>query len=249
MATQVTKNFRPGRTTNVHKFGRNTDVDSGGNEDIIEQGGLITYDAGGTTIELVSSEAADTAKEGWVEGVDLNYDWVREKFTTNAANGTTAVELETQFYSIYRARLQDACAGQITFRKKTGPSTRLIIAAGYGGTLFAGITIPRYHQAEVNNIRVETSKSAANDITAVFYFLSRPVGEPWVIEETIEYRSASILQQIHYEPPRIKEGPIDLRMYCSLMSASDVRVSASIDFDLINKVKPYQQIGPTKVGF
>ncbi|KKL75524.1 hypothetical protein LCGC14_2053990, partial [marine sediment metagenome] len=143
----------------------------------------------------------------------------------------------------------DECAGQITFRTATGDNTRMIITAGFGGSLFGGFSVPENHQAEVHTFRVEATRDTVNSVIALFQFLERPVGAPWRIRETIEYYTEARVGTVEYPNPRIVPGPADIRMHCEEMSANNVRVSASLNFVLVNTRSGYQQIGPELVGF
>lgn len=232
----------------IHKFGRNTDVDSAGNEDVIEIGGLAVFDTGGTTIEAVSSDAGDTMSI-WAEGVDASYNWIREQITLT---GTDAVEFTTQFYHVFRARVvgNTAPTGQITIRKQTGPSTRIIIGSGYGGTLHGAFTIPTGYVGHLLSWAQSASKSATNNIDMTIELLSRPSTGTWVEESTIEFRTESVASKFDFDCPPKLVGPVDLRAYVETMSANDVRVSASFNV-LLEKLATTDRspAGPTLVGF
>jgi len=206
----------------------------------------MQYDSGGALYELVSSDNADIGMTGWVEGANATYHWVREKFTTN---GTTVVPLTTSWYSVYRARLDDATAGQITIRTATGDNTRLIIAAAYGGTLIGAFTVPVDHHGEIYQWTIESTKDAANDVTALVVLLYRTIGGAWTIMDTGEYNTANGRQVHEFAHARILVGPVDLRLHVEECSASNIRMSGTISYALVNREAGYVQVGPTKVGF
>ena len=225
------------------KFGRNPNIGSGGNEDVVEQGGLMLYDSGGTIYEVVSSEAAD-AGVVWLEGVDANYNWVREWATLN---GTGAVEFDTEFYSAFRARSVLAQTGVVTFRKKTGPATRVIIPIGLGGTLIAAMTIPRNYRIAISRWSIDATKDAANNVNIYAQLLTRvPPDGAWTIQDTIEYRTASGEGIEPFDPWRGFNGPLDIRVHVAECSANSIRIGARIGYAMKNlRGTPF---GPTLVN-
>lgn len=88
--------------------------------------------AANDTIQIVSSQAADMSKQIRLTGVDSAGDKIQEIMTTNSADGTTAVDSAlayTYLNSAYVVSQTAALAGNITVRRKTGPSTLDVITA------------------------------------------------------------------------------------------------------------------------
>jgi len=236
--------FFNGRWKENFKFGRNPDIDTAAAEDIIEQGGLVQYDSGGALYEVVSADAGDTGT-GWVEGLDSNYDWVREKFTLN---GTTPVALTTSWYTVFRARLDFIPDGLFTTRTVTGSNTRIIITPPYGGTLFAAFSVPRNYEVRVSSIDVEIVRPIGGDTVALIYLLKRDIGGPWTIQDSMEHYSPRPTGR-KYEVPLRFTGPTDIKLNVASVGSNSLSVSGDISFWLINNTPNEGTCGPILVGF
>jgi len=87
----------------IHKFGRNTDSDTG--DDIWDGSAAYPFPAAAATTTVASGDANDTsdgtgARTIDVMGLDANYASVTESVTMN---GTSNVTLSTSFLRVFRA--------------------------------------------------------------------------------------------------------------------------------------------------
>ena len=98
----------------VHKFGRNSDVDTGSDpETIWEAGGLKVWQTVADQIDIVSSSGNDAAagtgaRTIEIEGVNGSYVHVKDTITLN---GTSTVTSTLEFLNVYRAKIVTAGSG------------------------------------------------------------------------------------------------------------------------------------------
>ncbi len=241
LAEDIALGKHPDLTT-VRKFGENGDVDAA--EDMIEIGGSVPYSTTGQLLEIVSSTATDIFS-GWAEGLDANYDWVKEYFTMD---GVTPVGLTTEWYSSSKARLTNGGAkGTVVVREDGGGATWLQISAGFGGTLHGAFGIPAGYMAILQKWEVCLTKPAASGSVHV-HLISRPSGQTeWTIEDTIDIDSDvhNNIQAEFLSRPTVF-GPADIKIRIASVSAASMVMSGS--FDLILRRDAGLFAGPTEVN-
>lgn len=226
----------------IHKFGENGDVD--GAEDMIEIGGSVPYSTTGQLLEVVSNTATDIFS-GWVEGVDENYNWVREYFTMT---GVTPVDLVTEWYSASQARLTDGGAkGTVIVREDGAGSTWLQMSEGFGGTLHGAFSIPTGYLAIIQEWEICLTKPAASGSVHI-HLVSRPSGQTeWTIEDTIDIDSdvqTDVRKELVSRPT--VSGPADIKIRVASVSAASMVMSGS--FGLILRRNAGMFAGPTEVN-
>lgn len=209
-----------------HKFGHNSDVDAA--EDIIAQGGDVLFSASGQLLEVVG--ALGDTQTGWVEGLRYpDFAWVRETFTLN---GTTAVNLATTWYTVFRARLNGAVsAGTPVFRPQGGGATWLQIGPGFNGTLHASISNPVGTAIVLTGWDLEVTRPVAGSATVEFQLLTRPCGSTngWTCSGTGEYYTEGGPLFQEFRSPILLEGPHDVKVRAAAVSAANLEISATID--------------------
>lgn len=103
------------KTSNMSKFGQNSDIGTGAYEDIWDAGGTYIYPADGTApiVKLIGHDAADTEPIE-VQGLDITGALVIQ---TKTLTGLTAVTLDTPLWRVFRLRnvgtsdlVDDVCA-------------------------------------------------------------------------------------------------------------------------------------------
>jgi hypothetical protein len=126
----------------IHKFGRNPDVDIG-EEDIWTVGGERTWLTSASTLEVISDDANDDvggtgAMSVIIEGLDENFDFASE---TVAMNGVSASDPTTKsFIRVNRVYVAATGTyngnniGNIIVRISSGGATQAEILAGIGQT-------------------------------------------------------------------------------------------------------------------
>lgn len=171
----------------VSKFGINKAIGTT-EEDIWAPGGLLTYLTTAATVEVVSSDANDTAagtgaREVTVFGLDENWNEASETIATAGTSASSATT--TTFIRVYRVTVSEigayggTNAGNLIVRVSGGGSTQGYILADKGQSQGVHYTIPRGHKAYIiaMHATIDTSKSVsfniykrgrANDISAPF---------------------------------------------------------------------------------
>ena len=150
-----------------HKFGYNSDVDTGSAELLAEFGGTFTPRTTGTTLSIVSSSTADdsggTGATGIVVyGVDENWNTQTEVVTMD---GTTPVVTTTTWIginriAIYAAGAGKANAGTITVTAVTGGATMATMPAGEGTSQQIIFHVPADTQALIDHMNFSVIRLA-----------------------------------------------------------------------------------------
>lgn len=157
----------------ITAVGNNPDIDAGVPEDIWSGGGLYPWMTAATSLEVVSSNAADTAagtgaRTMRIVGLDANYVEIEAVVTLN---GITPVAVTPQFFRINRCDLLTAGtgtinAGTITVRDAGAGATRALIDAGFGITRQSQFTVPAGKTlAVLTYVQSVTNPTATRDVT------------------------------------------------------------------------------------
>lgn len=146
----------------LQKFGRNIDVDSGGEEDIWDGGSAYTFPTTATVIPVFSSSTSDTAggagaRTVRITGLDADYNEIEEDVDLS---GTTPVNTANSFLRVYRARVVDVGAGGTNIGIIFGTAPAFQIRPGAGQTNMAIYTVPAGKTGYITKI----SASCRNDV-------------------------------------------------------------------------------------
>ena len=151
-----------------HKFGRNTDVDTGAAEVVASFGGTFTPRTTGTTLSIVSTDVddadADTGAHGIViYGVDAN--WANQTEVV-LLTGTTPVVTTSSWIginriAIYRAGTSLANEGTITVTAVTGGETMAEMPTGEGTSQQVIFHVKADAQALIDHINADVIRLAA----------------------------------------------------------------------------------------
>lgn len=143
--------------TRVTALGNNPDVDTGTiPEDVWSGGGLYPWMTASTALEIVSTNANDTAagtgaRTVLVQGLDINYIEVSQTITLN---GVTPVALPQNLFRINNALIASAGSGEtntgiINIQDAGAGTIRAIIPAGYGITKQSIYTVPAGYTLQI----------------------------------------------------------------------------------------------------
>lgn len=145
---EVARGNVPG-VSGINKFGRNPDIDTGGEEDIWGAGGTWTAPTAAQLHTVVSSSNDDSSSGTGMqaialEGLDVNWLVTTEIVTLD---GTTPVTTETEFIRVYRAYgtlfgSGETNVGDITITAADDATTSAYVLAGAGQTEMAIYTVP-----------------------------------------------------------------------------------------------------------
>ena len=165
--------------TRTAAFGFNPSIDIATvPEDVWTGGGIYPWMTAATSLEIVSTSAADTAagtgaRSVLITGLDINYVAVTQ---TVVLNGTTAVALATQLFRVNSMLVLSAGtgttnAGTINLRDSGGGTVRSIIGVGVGLTQQSPFTVPAGFTLQVVSIYnsiTGTGTARTADITTYF---------------------------------------------------------------------------------
>lgn len=173
--------------TRVAALGNNPDIDVAP-EDVWSGGGLYPWMTAATSLEIVSSSAADAsagtgARTVRIEGLDATFTAVNQIVTMN---GLTAVAIPTQLFRINRAVMITAGSGQtnagdITIRDAGGGTTRAILPLGFGITRQAQYTPPTGFTLQVVSMVFSINRPSTTRDCAVATFIQNSANSAYVL--------------------------------------------------------------------
>jgi len=157
-----------------HKFGYNTDVDTGAAEVLAAFGGTFTPRTTATTLSIVSSSTADdsgsTGATGIVVyGVDANWDSQVEVVTMDGQTPvvTTSTWIGINRIAIFAAGDGMTNAGTITITAVTGGATMATMPAGEGTSQQVIFHVPADGQALIDHINLSVVRAAQGNTQPV----------------------------------------------------------------------------------
>jgi hypothetical protein len=140
----IARGLVPGASV-VHRMGYNTDCDQ--DVETIWTGGELypwsAFDGGASQLSVISSTTDDTGEVIAIEGLDANYNPLRELVTlTDDGNDPTAVTTQSSFIRVFRmyGTSNGGVVGTVT--AKVGATTVGHILEGKGQSLMGIYTIP-----------------------------------------------------------------------------------------------------------
>jgi hypothetical protein len=151
------------QTSHVNKFGYNTAV--GGSFEIVSDLGTNYLPTSAGVVSVVSSDANDDdgdtgARTLEIEGLDANYDEIKETITLN---GTGAVTTTASFYRVFRMRVLTAGSSETNEGNITasigGNNVAQVHSNNGGQSLMAVYTIPAGHKGYLIKFQGSISKN------------------------------------------------------------------------------------------
>ncbi len=230
----------------IHKFGRNTGV--GTTLEPVTISGIYKTPTTATTLQAVSTDADDTAagagaRQLTIQGIIAG--WGQGSTTVNL-NGTTEVDIDTDFLRIYRVYVSQSGTyattgapsqqGVITIKEKTGGAVWMnldrIGTYGIGQSQISAYTIPSGRIGYIHDIHitVDSGKTAnvflfrrdgANTTSAPFSAM-RLVEQYDGVKGEVEYHPNSLIGPF--------VGPSDLIFMAKVASTA---ASVSVNFEIL----------------
>lgn len=215
-------------------YGNNPDVDTATvAEDVWSGGGLYPWMTGATSLEVVSSSAADAAagtgaRTIVIQGLNTEYEEVSQVITLN---GITPVAIPTQLFRINGAAVVTAGTGQvnagdITIRNAGAGATRAVIPTGFGTLRQCVYTVPAGYQLVITSVlavinRVDTSDRWATVASWVRSSTGVVVMPAEIGISTNPYRDV-------YEVPAVLPEKTDTTIRVQQVSGNNTDLTASI---------------------
>lgn len=130
----------------VHKFGAVPAMSTATTGTVWDKNDTIypwsVWNAGANTITVSSSSASDINTSVVVVGLDSNYDILEEEIELASQTNNAS---SNNFIRVYRAYMGNGDTNVGTISIKNGSTDVALITAGFGQTLMAIYTIPRYY--------------------------------------------------------------------------------------------------------
>jgi len=235
----VAKGEFPGLSV-VHKFGRNSDVDTGTDpETIWEADGLKVWQTTAQTIDVVSTSVLDTDISGIglheivIEGVDGNYAFVRDTVDLNGVLTTTSTQTFLNVYRVYGVAAGSAGdnAGTVSGEYSTTNDPAFGILPGFNQSQLAFYTTAEGETAEILQVKVLPFKQANAAFEVNMYI--REFGGLFRLRETFGGHSQSAGGVYPFPIPfRIPEkSDIEFR----LDETSSSNMGASVSFIILSE--------------
>jgi hypothetical protein len=172
------------RLRHTIKFGRNENIDASA-VPVADDGVTVANwrASAAAATNVISGDDADNGGTATgaltvrISGVDGNYDYVEEEATLN---GTTQVNLTTQFLRVFRIEVLTAGsglvnAGAIDVRHTTTVLAR--ITAGNNQTLMAMMTVPAGHKGSLEDLYGEIEKSGGGTAYITYKLWTQKLNE------------------------------------------------------------------------
>lgn len=162
------------------KFGYNDDIASSSAEVVASFGGTFTPLSTASTLDLVSSDAADTNSSGtgarsvFITGVDANREFQFEFVNLNGTSTVTTTNtwLGVNRIVVYTSGSSETNVGDITATATTGGSNQAQIPAGTGVTQQLIFFNQDGHQALIKQITLNCLKLSGGSSPRVTFFVN-----------------------------------------------------------------------------
>jgi len=215
--------------TALHKFGRNTSIDSATPEDIWGGGGTYTFPTAAETIAIVSTDVnddgdpADTgARTFMIEGLDANYLEITEAVTLN---GTTPVNTTLLFLRVHRSYVLTAGTtgtneGVISAVNTSAGDNLFSIPLGKGQSTLGFYTVPAFTRLLITQMHTSVGSGAAAS-EAVIELVIRPFGGAFraIFYDAVENDGLSSNNQ-EFTPPMLIAAKTDIKLRATVSKNS-----------------------------
>ena len=234
---EVARSLRTG-ISQVNKFGKNPDIDSGQTEDVWGVGGTWAPPTAAGTVAIVSSSADDTAagigaRTLTVTGLNGSYVEVEETVTLN---GTTPVNTANSYFIV--SRMIVATAGT----SATAIGTISSVSNGTGTPTFPGIIIGA-NQTQFCIYQVPTAYTlylwnyaagVSGGTTAEVNLMAKPFGGVYNLKGQVQLNSAgSSFERVDYKVPLKFAAKTIVKLTCTATS-NNTAVVGSFDGILVS---------------
>lgn len=214
----------------ITALGNNPDIDVAP-EDIWSGGGLYPWMTGATSLEIVSTSAADAAagtgaRTVLINGLDAAFAEISQTVTLN---GVTAVAIPTQLYRIQSAVVMTAGSGQvnagdISIRNAGAGTVRGLIPIGYGITRQSQFTVPAGFTLQITSLLVCINRpSSARDATIATLFQTQAGNYRLPLEFSVD---GNPFQQ-GAAPGLVVAEKTDFGIRCTAVSATNTDLTAA----------------------
>ena len=227
----------------VHKYGQNSDVDVGIDEDMWAVGDTWQPLAAAERMSVVSTDAADTvagagARSVVIQGLDGNYLLVEE---TLPLNGTTPVLTSNAYVRVFRAfvnsagDLDNGNLGNLSVTAETAATPQAFIGIGASNTLLGIYTIPADktgYMTEWGASIIRSSPAGAAATVELRTRVANDINSPWRVRGRIGLSIVGSSINTHKFNPYLKLPPLtDIKM--RVTQATDNNSNISGDFSLL----------------
>lgn len=220
----------------VALYGNNPDVDGSTlPEDAWSGGGVYPWMTGATSLEIASTDAADTAagagaRTVLIQGLDTNY---AEISSVVSLNGITAAAIPAQFFRINGAIVLTAGTGQtnagtISIRNSGGGTTRAVIPIGVGLLKQSAYTVPAGYQLYITSVSGAINRDTGAAGTKVATITSWVRGTDGVVRQPGESPVGITPFRDTYTVPAVLDEKTDTVLRIVSVSADNLDITAGI---------------------
>lgn len=230
---------RAPNTSQVLKFGQNTDVDNAAAEDVWDGGGTWNEPTATQVYTITSTDANDTsagtgARTVQIYGLNSTGAEADETLTMNGTNPVTA---STQYQMIYRMIVRTAGsgaanAGIISANANTDGNVTAQINAGNNQTLMAVYKVPVSKRFCITSQYAGLNRQTTNIAVNISLF-AKPDGEVWQVKKVNGLVGGGTSRFV-YSPPQVQcFDPLTIIKMQADTSADNADISAGFDGVLI----------------
>lgn len=207
--------------------GNNTDIDTGVEEDVWEQGGVLTYLTSAETMNIVSTAMADDgdpagigARTVLVTGLSSAHVLQSETVTMNGVADvlTSLSYLRVRSLTVVTAGSTEANAGVITATASSAATVQCAIAANEGISNNSHYTVPAATKAYIIDVYFTTTKEGGGaPIVHFLGFSNKRIANGAWVQVLDEHIDTGVFNTLHLEQKIMPE----------LTAKTDIRVAAT----------------------
>jgi hypothetical protein len=223
------------------KFGRNSDIDTGANEDIWSSGGTFVEPTASRTHSVVSTSAFDSsastgAQTVTIVGLDASYNIQTETVTMN---GTTPVNTANTYTFINRMFVATfgsggANIGTITATAAIDATVQATIEVGVGQTLKAIYMVPNGYKAYITAISASIQQTTANNSIDVMLYTKDFGSGGYRLRRNLHLtNSGTSTLQRNFDPYLQVDAKTIIKMRAENASANNNMVSGGFDMYIV----------------
>lgn len=208
----------------VNKYGLNPDIDTIADEEVWSNGGNLTYLTSAETMDIASTDAADTAAGTGARTISisgLNGAWEDTTEELSLA-GVAPVTTVNSYLRIYRAKVLTAGSGGVNagdISVDAAASTQAIVNIGNGQTLMSHYTIPMGRTGYLVDGMISVGRASGTGTKEgkiSMWMRENPDADgSWRLQSRITARSDGAVPVGAYDIPSSFPEKTDIRFVCN----------------------------------
>jgi len=163
--------------------GSNPDIDTGVEEDLWPQGGLLSYLASEETMDIVSTDAADSDPLAiFISGVDGNYNIVSEVIVLDGLTPVTTTQAFFRVNFMFLSGEGSTNAGFITATASTASTVQCAMLINTGISQHGFFTVPAGKIGNIFQVEINAAKisGGGSPVLAFSIYVRFTPATPWI---------------------------------------------------------------------